>query len=87
MGFTRSWSGTDADLDYGQVDRWIAGWAERRDVPMIALGPLLARAGRRRVFWRHDAHLSPSGHVVVADALYGFLAEHGAPATETASAP
>jgi len=64
---------SDPRFDYGRSDRWIRDWAERHHVPHIELGPPLAEIGRRNVFWRHDQHLNPAGHAVVAGLLYDFL--------------
>jgi hypothetical protein len=65
----------DPRFDYGRGDRWISDWAERHHVSHIELGPPLAKIGRRRVFWRHDQHLNPEGHAVVAGLLYDVLLE------------
>ncbi len=66
---------SDPRFDYGRGDRWIRDWAERHHVSHIELGPSLAKVGRRRIFWRHDQHLNPEGHAVVAGLLYGALLE------------
>ena len=74
LGLNLLWSERVSSLDYTFPDRWIAGWARDRGVPSIALAPRLAEAGRRRVFWHHDAHLTSYGHAVVTDTIYQFLA-------------
>jgi lysophospholipase L1-like esterase len=61
---------TDPRFDYYRPERWIREWAEHARVPLVELGPPLARIGRREVFWKHDQHLNPRGHQVVADLLY-----------------
>jgi hypothetical protein len=66
---------SDSRFDYGRGDRWIRDWAERHLVPHVELGPPLAKIGRRKVFWRHDQHLNPEGHAVVAGLLYDVLLE------------
>ena len=63
----------DPDMDFHRADRWIAEWGETRGVPVLHLEPYLTDAGRSQVFWRHDAHLTPAGHEVVAEVLYTFL--------------
>ena len=60
-------------LDYERPDRWVRDWAERHHVSHIELGPPLAAVGRRKLFWKHDQHLNPEGHAVVADLLYDYL--------------
>lgn len=78
LGLAVLWSRRSSALDFDLPDRWVSGWASEHGVPLLALGPRLAAAGRKRVFWPHDAHLTPFGHTVVADAVYGFLTEdHG----------
>jgi hypothetical protein len=67
------WSQNDPRFDYGRPERWIAQWAESHHVPLLTLGPPLAKIGRRKVFWRHDQHLNPYGHAAVAELLYPFL--------------
>jgi lysophospholipase L1-like esterase len=68
-------SGAERDLDLARPERWISAWARDRGVSHVALGRYLAEAGRDRVFWCHDAHLTPEGHAVVADALFAFVVE------------
>jgi len=63
----------DPHFDYGRGDRWVRDWAERHRVMHVELGPSLAKLGRRRVFWRHDQHLNPEGHAVVAGLLYDVV--------------
>jgi hypothetical protein len=63
----------DPAFDYDRPDRWVRTWAESHHVPLVELGPPLAEIGRRRVFWKHDQHLSSYGHAVVADLLYPAL--------------
>ncbi len=65
----------DSRFDYGRADRWIRDWAERHHVPHVELGPPLAKIGLHKVFWRHDQHLNPEGHAVVAGLLYDVLLE------------
>lgn len=62
-----------AGFDLEQPERWLADWCAEHDVPYQALGPVLARAGARRVFWRHDGHLNAYGNRVIADPVYEFL--------------
>ena len=66
---------SDSRFDYGRGDRWIRDWAERHLVPHVELGPPLAKIGRRQLFWKHDLHLNPEGHAVVAGLLYDVLLE------------
>ena len=76
LGSQALWAqSSDPRFDYGRGDRWIRDWAERHHVSHIELGPSLAKIGRRMVFWRHDQHLNPEGHAVVADLLYDALLE------------
>jgi hypothetical protein len=63
----------DPRFDYDRGDRWVRDWAESRHVEHLELGPPLARIGRGKMFWKHDQHLRPEGHAVVADLLYSFL--------------
>jgi hypothetical protein len=63
----------DPAFDYDRPDRWVRGWAASHHVPLVELGPPLAKIGRRRVFWKHDQHLNSYGHAVVADLLYPAL--------------
>jgi hypothetical protein len=74
----------DPAWDYQRGARWIRAWAESHRVPYLELGPSLAKAGRRQVFWKHDQHLNSYGHAIVADLLYPFLigvaADGGRPA-------
>ena len=63
----------DSHFDYGRPDRWIREWAERHRVTHVELGPRLAAIGRRKMFWKHDQHLNPQGHAVVAALLYDTL--------------
>jgi lysophospholipase L1-like esterase len=65
----------DPRFDYERPDRWVQEWAKRHDVPLLELGRPLAAIGRGKVFWKHDQHLNPHGHAVVADLLYPFLVE------------
>ena len=60
----------DPGFDYRGPERWVREWATRAGVPLVELGPPLAEIGRRKVFWKHDQHLNPRGHVAVADLLY-----------------
>ena len=60
----------DPSFDYQRPERWIREWAAHASVPFVELGPPLAKIGRREVFWKHDQHLNPRGHKVVADLLY-----------------
>ena len=61
---------SDPRFDYQRPERWIREWAAHAGVPLVELGPPLAKIGRREVFWKHDQHLNPRGHEVVADLLY-----------------
>jgi hypothetical protein len=63
----------DPAFDYDRPDRWVRGWAASHHVPLVELGPPLAKIGRRRVFWKHDQHLNSYGHAVVANLLYPAL--------------
>jgi hypothetical protein len=65
----------DPAFDFDRPDRWVRSWAESHHVPLVELGPPLAKIGRRRVFWKHDQHLNSYGHAVVADLLYPFLVD------------
>lgn len=67
------WRAESAGIDWGRPLRHVADWAAESGVPFVDLTPALQQAGRRRVYWRHDAHLTPEGHEVAADALYEFL--------------
>lgn len=62
-------------LDLGQPQRWVNEWCASRQVPVLNLAPALESAGIRRVFWRHDGHLTPVGNTIVADALGPFVAQ------------
>jgi len=66
---------SDPHFDYQRPERWIREWAEHAGVPLVELGPPLAKIGRREVFWKHDQHLNPRGHAVVADLLYPAIVE------------
>jgi lysophospholipase L1-like esterase len=59
--------------DLLQPERWVLGWGAENGVATLTLGSALRAAGVKNVFWHHDAHLTPSGHRVVAEALYQFL--------------
>jgi len=69
----RLWSNRAAGMDFEQPEKWVAGWCADQKVPCLSLGKAFRAAGRERVFWRYDAHLTPFGHEVAADALYPFL--------------
>ena len=73
VGQERLRGGRDPGMDLEQPDRWVAGWSGDNGVPSLSLAQALREADPRRVFWRHDAHLTPFGHKVAADALYPFL--------------
>jgi lysophospholipase L1-like esterase len=75
----------DSRFDYGRADRWIRDWAERHHVPHVELGPPLAKIGRQKVFWKHDQHLNPEGHAVVADLLYDVVLKAAREASMTES--
>jgi hypothetical protein len=62
-----------AGIDPQQPERWVVDWSAANGVPALSLGPALRAADPGKVFWRHDAHLTPFGHEVAADALYPFL--------------
>ncbi|MBI2566819.1 MAG: SGNH/GDSL hydrolase family protein [Candidatus Schekmanbacteria bacterium] len=69
----RTWSSAATGaLDLGRGDRWIAAWTKGANVPFLHLTPTLSAAGPRRVFWRHDAHLTAHGHAIVAAQAYDF---------------
>ena len=72
-GQERLRGGRDRGLDLEQPDRWVSGWCADNAVPKLSLAKALRDADPRRVFWRYDAHLTPFGHQVAADALYPFL--------------
>jgi hypothetical protein len=72
-GQERLRGGRDKGMDLEQPDRWVAGWCGDNRVPSLSLAKALREADPRRVFWRYDAHLTPFGHQVAADALYPFL--------------
>jgi hypothetical protein len=72
-GQERLWGGRDRGMDPEQPDRWVAGWCRENGVPSLSLAKALRAADPRRVFWRYDAHLTPFGHKVAADALYPFV--------------
>jgi hypothetical protein len=59
--------------DLLQPERWVMEWSAKNRVAALSLGSTLLSADVKKVFWRHDAHLTPFGHRVVADALYPFL--------------
>ncbi len=61
---------SDPHFDYQRPERWIRDWAKHAGVPLVELGPALAKIGRREVFWKHDQHLNARGHAVVADLLF-----------------
>ncbi|HEY5998246.1 MAG TPA: GDSL-type esterase/lipase family protein [bacterium] len=69
----RLWAGSAAGMDLEQPEKWVLGWCAEERVPCLSLGKAFREAGRERVFWRYDAHLTPFGHSVAADALYPFL--------------
>lgn len=71
VGLQRLW-GAEA-VDWAAPLQRVESWAEARSVPFVDLTPALQEAGRRRVYWRHDAHLTPHGHEVVAATLYEAL--------------
>jgi hypothetical protein len=60
-------------IDLLQPERWVMDWSANNRVAALSLGSALRSADARKVFWRHDAHLTPFGHQVVADTLYPFL--------------
>ena len=64
---------TMSGSDLLQPERWVLDWGAENRVPTLSLGSALRAVGVKKVFWRHDAHLTPSGHRVVAEALYPFL--------------
>ncbi|HWR97704.1 MAG TPA: GDSL-type esterase/lipase family protein [Candidatus Methanoperedens sp.] len=70
---SRLWSGRDAGMDLEQPEKWVLAWCADHQVPCLSLGQAFREAGRERVFWRYDAHLTPFGHSVAAGALYPFL--------------
>ena len=85
VGLAKLWAANDRRYDYAKPDRWIEEWAERHRVAHQALGPELASFGRRKAFWPHDAHLTPEGHSVVAEALYRFVTSSALPADSSAA--
>lgn len=72
VGLARLRSG-ESGVDWGTPLARVAGWSRDARVPFVDLTPALRAAGGRSVYWRHDAHLTPRGHEVVADTLYEFL--------------
>ena len=60
-------------IDLLQPERWVMEWSAENRVAALSLGSALRAAGVEKVFWRYDAHLTPLGNRVVADALYPFL--------------
>ena len=72
-------SGKAAGLDFSQPERWLAGWCGSNQVPYLALEPALAAAGKRKVFWPHDGHLTPAGNEAIVEPLYRFVTEHAKP--------
>lgn len=73
VGQERLRGGRGRGMDLEQPDRWVAGWCGDNGVPSLSLAKALREADPRRVFWRYDAHLTPFGHRVAAEALYPFL--------------
>jgi hypothetical protein len=69
----RLWAGRAAGMDLEQPEKWVLGWCAEQRVACLSLGKAFREAGRERVFWRYDAHLTPFGHSVAAAALYPFL--------------
>jgi hypothetical protein len=59
--------------DLLQPERWVLEWSAKNRDAALSLGGTLRAADVKKVFWRYDAHLTPFGHRVVADALYPFL--------------
>jgi len=68
-------AGGGEGTDLLQPERWVLGWCRESGTPCLSLGERFRAAGPKRVFWRYDAHLTPFGHRVAADALYPFLVE------------
>jgi hypothetical protein len=60
-------------IDPLQPERWVMEWSAENRVAALSLGSALRATDVEKAFWRHDAHLTPFGHRVVADALYPFL--------------
>lgn len=71
VGLQRLWGAEAAD--WAAPLARVEGWSRQHLVPFVDLTPALREAGRRQVYWRHDAHLTPRGHQVVADTLYAAL--------------
>jgi len=69
------WKAREKGIDPHQPERWIREWSLDHKVPLIELGPVLALAGRQKVFWKHDAHLTPFGDKLIADTLYPWVIE------------
>lgn len=72
-GSAKLWKEGEEGIDFKQPGRWVAGWCRTNGVPFCDVGPALAAAGRRNVFWRHDGHLNAKGNEVVASTLYDFV--------------
>jgi lysophospholipase L1-like esterase len=75
VGLEKLWKGKEKGIDLHQPERWIKKWSLDHKVPFIELGPVLSSAGRGKVFWKHDAHLTPFGDQLIADTLYPWVIE------------
>lgn len=57
----------------------VAGWAAEKGVPFLSLVPILKEAFRQHDQWevllRGDYHPTPASHVLLADALFPFVAK------------
>lgn len=76
-----------AGIDLQQPERWVVDWAAANGVSALSLGPALRAADPGKVFWRHDAHLTPFGHQVAADALYPYIVDLARPGPEKERRP
>ncbi len=75
VGMEKLKKGKEKGVDPHQPERWIREWALNHKLPFIEVGPVLASARRGKIFWKHDAHLTPYGHQVVAETLYPWVVE------------
>ncbi len=75
VGLEKLRKGKEKGIDPHQPERWIRKWSLDHKVPFIELGPVLSSAGRGKVFWKHDAHLTPYGDQLIADTLYPWVIE------------
>ena len=62
-----------ANVDWSQPERWITEWCASNGVPHCDFNPVIAAAGVRRAYWRHDGHLNPVGNEAVVGTLFNFV--------------